>query len=130
MEENKKKERGSRPPNPAIVDRSVTSFEPQGSHVDPKKRKGIEAQRVKLPTTSRAVDALIGVEEQNGKWKGTRRKKRGVGPNLDRSVTSYEPQGSHVDPKKRKGIEAQRVKLPTPSRGTDALIGVEEQNGK
>ena len=27
-------------------------------------------------------------------------------------------------------IEAQRVKLPTPSQATDALIGDEEQNGK
>ena len=32
--------------------------------------------------------------------------------------------------KKRKGIEAQMVKHPTKSRGTDALIGGEEQNGK
>ena len=32
--------------------------------------------------------------------------------------------------KKRKEIEAQRVKHPTPSRTTDALIGEEEQNGK
>ena len=29
---------------------------------------------------------------------------------------------------KRKGIEAQRAKHPTPSRATDALIGDEEQN--
>ena len=32
--------------------------------------------------------------------------------------------------KKRKGIEALRVKHPTPSRATDALIGDEEQNRK
>ena len=32
--------------------------------------------------------------------------------------------------KKRKGIEAHRVKNPTPSQATDALIGDEEQNGK
>ena len=32
--------------------------------------------------------------------------------------------------KKRKGIEALRVKHPTPSRATHALIGDEEQNGK
>ena len=32
--------------------------------------------------------------------------------------------------KKRKGVEAQRVKHPTPSQATDALIGEKEQNGK
>ena len=32
-----------------------------------KKRKGIEAQNVKHPTSSRAIDALIGDEDQNGK---------------------------------------------------------------
>ena len=32
--------------------------------------------------------------------------------------------------KKRKGIEAQRTKPPTPSRVANAFIGHEEQNGK
>ena len=32
--------------------------------------------------------------------------------------------------KRRKGIEAQKVKHPTPSQPTDAFIGDEEQNGK
>ena len=32
--------------------------------------------------------------------------------------------------KRKKGIEAQRVNHPTPSRATDVLIGDEEQNGK
>ena len=45
-----------------------------------KKRKGIEAHRVKLPTPSQATDALTGDEEQNGKQKRTKRKKLGVGP--------------------------------------------------
>ena len=45
-----------------------------------KKRKGIEAHRVRHPTPSQATDALIGDEEQNGKRKRTKRKKRGVGP--------------------------------------------------
>ena len=31
---------------------------------------------------------------------------------------------------KRKGIEAQRVRHPTPCQATDALTGDEEQNGK
>ena len=44
-----------------------------------KKRKGIEAQMVKPPTPSRAIDAIIDVE-QNGKQKRTKRKKQGVGP--------------------------------------------------
>ena len=34
-----------------------------------KKNKGIEAQGVKPPTQTRAIDALIGEEEQNGKQK-------------------------------------------------------------
>ena len=45
-----------------------------------KKRKGIETQRVKHPTPSRAFDALLGDEEQNGKQKRTKRKKPGAGP--------------------------------------------------
>ena len=40
-----------------------------------KKGKGIEAQRVEPPTPSRAIDALIGDEEQNGKQKRTKREK-------------------------------------------------------
>ena len=48
--------------------------------------------------------------------------------------------GAHQSPKKKerkvrrvkkiKWIKVQRVKHPTPSRLTDALIGDEEQNGK
>ena len=44
-----------------------------------KKRKWIEAQRVKHPTSSRATDALIGDEEQNGKQQ-KEKEKQGVGP--------------------------------------------------
>ena len=40
-----------------------------------KKRKGIELQKVKPPTPSRVIDALIGDEEQNRK-----QKKEGAGP--------------------------------------------------
>ena len=40
-----------------------------------KKRKGIEAQRVKRPIPFQAIDALIGDEEQNRKLKRTKRKK-------------------------------------------------------
>ena len=39
-----------------------------------KKRKGIEALRMKHPTRSRAADALIREEEQNRIQKGTKRK--------------------------------------------------------
>ena len=45
-----------------------------------KKRKGIEARRVKRPTPSRVIDALIGDEEQNRKQKRTKGKKQGAGP--------------------------------------------------
>ena len=37
-----------------------------------KKKKWVEAQRVKPLTTSRGIDALIGNEEQNGKQKRNR----------------------------------------------------------
>ena len=40
------------------------------------------------------------------------------------------PRKEKREEKKRKGIEAHRVKRPTPSQATDALIGNEEQNGK
>ena len=43
------------------------------------KRKETEEQRVKHPTSSRAIDALIGDEEQNGKLKRTKTKKQGAG---------------------------------------------------
>ena len=44
-----------------------------------KKRKEIEAQRVKHPTPSQANDVLTGDEEQKGKQK-IKSKKQGVGP--------------------------------------------------
>ena len=34
-----------------------------------KKKKGIKIQKAKLPTPTRATDAFIGDEEQNGKQK-------------------------------------------------------------
>ena len=48
-----------------------------------KKRKGIEAQRVKHPTPPRATDALIGEEEQNGNQSRLKRKQQGAGPQLN-----------------------------------------------
>ena len=56
-----------------------------------KKRKVIETLRVKHPTPSRVIDALIGEEEQNGKWK------KQWFPNpatLDHSVTSQDTHAS------------------------------------
>ena len=41
-----------------------------------KKRKGIEANRVKHPTPSQVTDVLTGDEEQNRKQKRAKRKKR------------------------------------------------------
>ena len=64
-------------------------------------RKGIEAQRVKQPTPSRAIHALIGGEEQKGKRKRTKERKWEWLPNpatLDYSVTSYDAQGSYGEP--------------------------------
>ena len=45
-----------------------------------KKRKRIEVLRVGHPTPSRAIDALIGYEEQSGKQKRIKRRKQGAGP--------------------------------------------------
>ena len=45
-----------------------------------KKRKEIEAQRVKHPTPCQAIDALKEDEDQKGKWKKTKRKKQGAVP--------------------------------------------------
>ena len=45
-----------------------------------KKRKRVEELRVKHPTPSRAINGLIGEEEQNRKQKRTNRKKQGAGP--------------------------------------------------
>ena len=45
-----------------------------------KKKKGIETERAKPPTQTRAADALIGEEKQNENRKRTKRKKQGAGP--------------------------------------------------
>ena len=45
-----------------------------------KKKKGIEALMAKHTTPSRAIDAIIGEEEQNGKQKRAKRKKQGAVP--------------------------------------------------
>ena len=49
-----------------------TTVERQGRRA--KKRKGIESHRAKPPTPSRAIDALIGDEEQNKKQKKKKKK--------------------------------------------------------
>ena len=46
-----------------------------------KRRKGIEAQRVKPSTPSQSIDALIGDEEQNGKQKKKKKKETERVPN-------------------------------------------------
>ena len=62
-----------------------------------KKRKGIEAQRVKCPTPSWEIDALIGEQEQ---WKMEKLKKKETTqlPTLDHSVASYNVKGSYGEP--------------------------------
>ena len=55
------------------------------------RKKGIEALRVKHPTLSRVIDALIGDEEQSGKEKKEKQKKQRAVPNSathDNSVSS------------------------------------------
>ena len=65
-----------------------------------KSRKGIEATRAKHPTQSRATNALIGDEEQNGKQKRTKETRNGP-PNpaiMDHSVAFYDAQRSCGNP--------------------------------
>ena len=45
-----------------------------------RKKKGIEAQRVKHPTPSRAIVALVGDEERNGKQKKEKETERVPNP--------------------------------------------------
>ena len=60
-----------------------------------KKMKGIEAQYVKHPSSSLAIDAVIGDEEQNGKHKRKINKEWVPNPaTLDHSVASYDAKGS------------------------------------
>ena len=58
-----------------------------------KKRKGIEAQRVKTP--SRAIDALIGDEKQKKEQKERNREEAPNLATLNHLVTSYDPHGSY-----------------------------------
>ena len=55
-----------------------------------KKRKRIETQSMKPSTPFRAINALIGNEEQNGKQEKEKRRKQGAAPNqatLDIHIT-------------------------------------------
>ena len=52
---------------------------------------GIKLQRMKPPTPTQLIDALIGDEEQNRKQE---RKRHNLGT-LDHAVASYDPQGSY-----------------------------------
>ena len=69
-----------------------------------KKRKGIEVQRVKHPTPSWAIDALIGVEGMMSIMESRREQKernmeRVHNPaTLDHLVTSFDMQGSYSEP--------------------------------
>ena len=59
-----------------------------------KKKKGCKGQRMEPPTPTRAMNAFIGNEEQNGKQK----EKQGMGPTLDHMLGSYSPHGSYSEP--------------------------------
>ena len=90
-----------------------------------KKRKGIEAQKVKPLNPTRAIGALIGEEEQNGKPKKERKERS---KEQEPNPTTQERQVRRV--KKKKGIKGQRTKPPTPPQAINALVRDEEQNGK
>ena len=65
-------------------------------------KKGVEVQKGKPPAPTRAINALIGEEEQNEKQKKEQKERnRERAPNpaaLDYSVASYDPQGSYGEP--------------------------------
>ena len=63
-----------------------------------KKRKGIEAQRGKLPTPSQGIDEHIGDEEQNGEHKKRNRERIRIPANPDHLVASFDPHGSYSRP--------------------------------
>ena len=73
-----------------------------------KKRKGTEAQRVKLPTLSRTTDALKGDEEQNGKQKKEKRQ-------TERTIQS--------SPTTCTDHTVSLFVLPTPPKGGEVLGG-------
>ena len=61
-----------------------------------KNKRVIKGQRTKPPIPPRAIDALIGDEEQNRKQKKKKNRKRGHNPaTLDHSVVCYDPHGSY-----------------------------------
>ena len=65
-----------------------------------KKRKGIEAQKIKHPTPSWTIDALIGDEEQSEKKK-KKKEKQGVAPQPTYPgpyLVIYNVQGSYGEP--------------------------------
>ena len=59
------------------------------------KKKRIESQRVKPRTAMPAINVLIGKVEQNKNTRKEKDKNREQAPNLDHSLASYGPQGSH-----------------------------------
>ena len=63
----------------------INAKERETNKIQVKERKGIEPQRAKHPTQFRAIIALIGEEEQNGKQKRTKRNKQRADPQLNYS---------------------------------------------
>ena len=66
----------------------------QGRRV--KKRKGIEAQEAELPTQTRAMDALIGEDEQHRKRR-KKRKETGSGTPTQLPWTIWSPLTTRMD---------------------------------
>ena len=60
-------------------------------------RRGIEAQRVKHPNPSRANDALIGEEEQNGNRREKTNKQTYSGSPTQLTWTIYSPPTTRMD---------------------------------
>ena len=67
-----------------------------------KRRKGNEAQRVKPPTPSQAIDAHIGDEEQNGKQKRNKKLEEDLRAMVGHFIQVYRRRGLKVNSSKRK----------------------------
>ena len=112
-----------------------------------KKRKGIEALRLKHPTSYGKLKRSQGMKSRMENRRKQNERKQGAGSQSNYPgpfsrrlriptpataglafINTKERQGKRA--KKRKGIELQRVKHQTTSRAIDVLLGNENQNKK
>ena len=99
----------------------------------PRKEVKDQGTEGETQTPSWANDVLIDDEEQNGKQKRIKKKKKIAVPQASypRPFSRLQWQeGKTSEKSEEKGTEAQRMKPPTPTWAIDALIGDKEHNEK